>query len=37
MLYMAVKQIEKVFKEKHPKVNISYEKFKEQSEDTRKE
>ena len=37
ILYLAVKQIEKVFKEKNPKTEISYESFREQSEETRKE
>ena len=37
MLYQAIKQIEKVFHEKNPKIEINYESFREQSEQTRKE
>lgn len=32
MLYQAIKQIEKVFHEKNPKIEINYESFREQSE-----
>ena len=36
MLYLAIKQIEKVFQEKNPNIEISYENFRELSEETRK-